>query len=307
MAHAPARAPLSGVAFMLVAWFAFSLQDAIVKTLARDLPVAEILFGRSIVVMAMAAFFIGRAEIDEMRRPATLRIIAFRSMLTVAAWLAYFGASRQLQLDQLVTFYFAAPLFVTALARPVLGERVSWVRWSATLGGFAGVVFAADPAGAPDMRPATMAIFAALAWGLATVLARHASANISTRSLMVGGNVSFALVCGAIGIFSFKPLDAHQALWLLLLGVNGGFAQFLWFEGVSRAQASLLAPIEYSLFAFAIFWGFVFFGDLPAARTLEGAAVVLACGALALAAEARRKPAAPLTAIDGALEGDSHA
>jgi drug/metabolite transporter (DMT)-like permease len=55
----------------------------------------------------------------------------------------------------------------------------------------------------------------------------------------------------------------------------------------------LLAPLEYSLLAYAIFWGWIFFGDLPSARTLTGASVILASGLMTMAAEVRRRRIAP--------------
>jgi drug/metabolite transporter (DMT)-like permease len=75
---------------------------------------------------------------------------------------------------------------------------------------------------------------------------------------------------------------------MLATGFAGGLGQFLWFEGVRRAPASLLAPLEYSLLAYAIFWGYVFFGDLPSERTLIGAAVVLTSGLAVMWVEIRR-------------------
>jgi drug/metabolite transporter (DMT)-like permease len=63
----------------------------------------------------------------------------------------------------------------------------------------------------------------------------------------------------------------------------------MWFEGVRRAQASLLAPLEYTLLAYAIFWGYVVFGDLPSPRTLIGAGVILMSGLAAMTFEIRRR------------------
>jgi S-adenosylmethionine uptake transporter len=87
--------------------------------------------------------------------------------------------------------------------------------------------------------------------------------------------------------------SAHQATTIGCLGLVGATGQYLWFEGVRRAQASLLAPLEYSLLAYAILWGWVFFGDLPHVNTLVGASVIFVSGLLLTAIEMRRWRIAP--------------
>jgi len=79
-----------------------------------------------------------------------------------------------------------------------------------------------------------------------------------------------------------------QGLVLVGLGFVGSAGQYLWFEGMRRAQASLLAPFEYTLLAYALVWGWLIFGDWPSARTLAGAAIILASGLMAIAFETRR-------------------
>jgi S-adenosylmethionine uptake transporter len=287
-AAAPSRS-LTGALLALGGWAAFSLQDALVKSLVVDLPVPEVLFGRSLVIVCVTSLVVERADYRAMAERRNAIAITLRSALILFAWLAYYRASRELQLADLATYYFAAPLFVVGISAPILHEYVGPGRWLATLLGFGGVLIAANPTvvGAP-LAPVGLALLAALSWAITTVLARGLSRGISTPSMMLGGAVGFVAACGAtlptLGVWP----NALQTALMGGVGIVGAIGQYLWFEGVRRAQASLLAPLEYSLLAYAILWGWIFFGDWPHPRTLVGASFILASGLLMTAIEMRR-------------------
>ncbi len=289
----PAPRTLVGAALCLGSWAAFSLQDAIVKSLVVDLPVPEVLFGRSVVIVAVSLAFLNRADYRALSIPSNLRSIALRSALILIAWAAYYRASRTLQLAELVTYYFVAPLFVVALSAPLLKERVGLGRWAATLLGFSGVLVAANPGAGAPLAPVGLALIAAFSWALTTILARSLAKGITTPAMMLAGSIGFLAACGlmlpAWGVWpSLKQLAAMGGL-----GFVGALGQYLWFEGVRHAEASLLATLEYSMFAYAIFWGYVVFGDWPQARTFFGAAVVLTSGLLVISLEMRRRRVKP--------------
>ena len=279
---------MSGIALAMGGWAAFSLQDAIVKLLVIDLPVPEVLFARSLVIVAVSSLLAGRADFAAMRQPRNTAAIALRALIILFAWFAYYRASRSLQLAEMVTFYFTGPLFIVVMSGPLLRERVGAGRWFATILGFGGVLFAANPTGVADITPALLALFAALCWAVTTLLARTLTKGVSTGAMMIGSNLAFLVACAAFAPSLFVWPNAHALALMAALGCIGCIGQFLWFEGVRRAQASLLAPLEYSMLAYAIAWGWLIFGDLPQARTLLGAAVVLGSGLLALLFEARR-------------------
>lgn len=280
---------LTGAALCLGSWAAFSLQDAFVKSLVVDLPVPEVLFGRSIVIVALSLAFLDRADYRALSIPSNLRSIALRSALILIAWVAYYRASRTLQLAELVTYYFVAPLFVVALSAPLLKERVGFGRWAATLLGFGGVLVAANPSAGAPLAPVGLALMAAFAWALTTILARSLAKGITTPAMMMAGSIGFLAACGAMLPWLGVWPSLKQVLAIGCLGLVGATGQYLWFEGVRRAEASLLATLEYSMFAYAIFWGYVVFGDWPQARTFLGAAVVLTSGLLVISLEMRRR------------------
>ena len=278
----------AGAVLAVAAWAVFSLQDAIVKYLVIALPAPEILFVRSGLIVLVAAFVARREDLVAATRRREASVILARSIFILAAWLCYYTAARTLQLAELVTLYFAAPLFVVAMSGPLLGEIVGRWRWLATGLGFAGVVIAANPKGGAETLPVTLALIAAVSWAISTVLARTLTATISTSMMMIGGNAFFFVVCGAMAPALFVWPTLRETGLLLALGAVGSLGQALWIESLRKAEASLLAPLEYSMFAYAVFWGWFVFGDLPTARTLIGAAIILSAGLLTVGVEQRR-------------------
>jgi S-adenosylmethionine uptake transporter len=287
-AKAEASRTLTGIALATCGWAAFSAQDALVKWLVVKLPVAEALFGRSLIIVALAGLVVRRADLRSMAQRRNLSAVAVRGLLILAAWLAYYSASRSLQLAELVTLYFAAPLFVVAMSGPVLGEIVGPWRWLATLVGFAGVLVAAGMTATPDFWPAALAVSAAFCWAITTILARSLTQAVSTAAMMVGSNLLFVLCCGLAAPFVFVWPDAFSLGLIVALGLVGSLGQFLLFEGLRRAPASALAPFEYTALAWAIFWGWTVFHDLPARHVLIGAAIILCSGLFMLLIEGRR-------------------
>lgn len=284
----PLSRSLSGGLLALGGWAAFSLQDALVKSLVGTLPVPEVLLGRSLVIVFVSLFVLGRADWSAMSKRPNFVAIASRSVLILIAWIAYYRASRSLQLADLVTYYFVAPLFVVGLSAPLLKEYVGPARWFAVLIGFTGVLIAATPSSGAPLEPVLLALIAALCWASTTLLARRLSKGVSTPAMMFGGALGFVIFCGA-GLPWYGVMPTVSQLGIMAAtGLAGGLGQFLWFEGVRRAPASLLAPLEYTLLAYAIFWGYVFFGDLPSERTLIGAGVVLLSGLAVMLVEIKR-------------------
>ncbi len=123
---------------------------------------------------------------------------------------------------------------------------MSATRWLAVVGGFAGVVLAARPAGGVGAMPALMAFCAACCWGLSVILARLINRSEPTTNQMIVSNALFALACAVALPFIWRTPDLFSLALMLGLGIAGGLGQFFLYEGFRFAPASAIAPIEYS-------------------------------------------------------------
>lgn len=280
---------LRGMLLGVLGYVFFSGQDAIVKILAESLPVPEILFFRSIGIVLLAAMVTRGEAVRQSLRSRNTGALALRAVFILAAWLSYYTASRMLGLAEMVTLYFAAPIFVLLLSRPVLSEPVTPARWLAVLLGFTGVVLAADPGGDVKLVPALMVIFAAFCWATTSVMVRLISRSESTTTQMIVSNLMFAAACAVALPFLWTTPSNWQAALLAVLALVGGIGQYLVYEGFRRAPASAMAPIEYSALIWAFVLGWLIWGDVPRLAVFAGAGLILVSGAGLLLAEGRRR------------------
>ncbi|MDR3375098.1 MAG: DMT family transporter [Ancalomicrobiaceae bacterium] len=283
---------MAGIGHALVGFSVFSIHDAAVKWLVASLPVWEILFFRSIVIVALTLILAGGSGLREMVLGPNRKPLLVRSALILAAWLAFFTAARSLHFAELITIYFAAPLFGLILSIVILKEHVGPWSWGATMVGFAGVVIASGPSGSMSLLPVLLTLLAAFLWGCTNVLIRLLARSTTTLTLMLASNCLFIIVCGASLPWTWVMPDAFSLGLMLSLGLVGGLGQYFLFEGYRLAPVSTVAPLEYVSLIWAFAWGYVIWGDVPVAAVLVGAALILASGlALIWSERGRGEPA----------------
>ncbi|MFO1059303.1 MAG: DMT family transporter [Dongiaceae bacterium] len=290
---------VSGIYLTIAAFFTFALQDATIKWLVAGLTVWQVLFVRSITIVVIATAM-GRGAVwrRTFTSPARWRLM-LRGLLLLCAWLSYYSAARTLPLAQLTTIYFGAPVLVTALSLPVLGERVPLQRWLAVGVGFAGVLLAAASGGTGGaIVPALLALLAAGLWGWSMLLIRLISRD-ETNLVQVLTSSLFFLVAGGVTMpWLWQTPPLRESLLLLMLGLFGAAGQFLIFEAIRRAPASVVAPFEYTSLVWAFVLGYVIWGDIPGLRVFAGGALIILSGLIVFVAE-RRRAARPVPVAAG--------
>ncbi|HWA44976.1 MAG TPA: DMT family transporter [Hypericibacter adhaerens] len=278
---------LSGIGLALSAYFTFSLQDATVKWLVADYSTPQVMFMRAAIILVIAFSINGRRLAMEALASVERKALAWRALALLAAWLCYYTASRDLQLAEMSTIYFSSPLIVAALAAPILGEKVTRFRWFAIGIGFVGVVVACRPTNMHQPVAIGLALTAALLWAYAMILFRQVAPRIRTWVQMVITNSTFVVVCGVSLPWAWKTPTLHDFLLMLLLGCMGCVGQYLVTEGIRRAPATVIAPLEFSTLLWAFCLGYIIWGDLPDFAVFVGAALILAGGMMVIGAEWR--------------------
>jgi drug/metabolite transporter (DMT)-like permease len=271
-----------GMTLALVAYTLLALQDATVKWLVATVPVWQVLFTRSAFLVIGCLGAGGRPLLRHAATTPTRALLVRRGAVTLAAWVCYFSAARFLPLGQLVTLYFTAPVIVTLLAAPLLGEQVGWVRWAAVGLGFFGTVLAANPAGL-SLSPATLLVLAAaVLWGYGVILTRQIARLERSLVQMFFNNCFFLVLTGIACAVSWHQPSVDEMWLLLLVGVLGGLGQFSLFESAQHAPASLTAPLEYTALVWAFVLGFLVWDDAPRPGVFIGAGLILSAGLLLL-------------------------
>jgi drug/metabolite transporter (DMT)-like permease len=288
----PGAASRLGIALGVFAYVLFGVHDASIKFLVETLPVWQVLFFRSVTIMVICVA-IGRTKllVRAVASPVKASLVG-RAGLTLAAWMLYFTASRHLALAQMTALYYTAPVMVTLMAAPLLGERVTAGRWLSVGLGFCGVLLASGAAGGADMMsiswPALLVLIAASFWGYGVILMRHIARRESSMMQMLVTNVLFSIATGTACLVSWVPMSGRQLALVAVIVVFGGLAQFIMFEAARIAAASVMATVEYSGLIWAFALGFLIWGEVPGLNVFAGALLILVSGALLVMVERRR-------------------
>ncbi len=241
-------------------------------------------------VIAVACLAAGRRPLLERAIATPLKgALLVRGAITLAAWLCYYTASRSLPLAQMTAIYFAAPVMVTLMAVPLLGETVDRGRWLSVIVGFVGVMAASDPLGVPLSMPTILVLIAASFWALGIILMRRIARRESSLLQMLYSNIFFLGGTAAGTVLTWHTPDWREAALLGIVGLLGGLGQFCLFEAARRAPASVMATVEYTSLVWAFALGFLIWGDVPRPAVWAGAALITAAGFLLVARE-RRDP-----------------
>jgi drug/metabolite transporter (DMT)-like permease len=274
----PKSGVAAGTALMLIGCFVFSLNDTLGKWLVATYTVGQLLLIRSIAAIAiLAPFLLGKGVWQEFRTAPRPGLQLLRIALSSCEVALFYWAVAYLPLADVVTFYLAGPIFVTALSALLLKEQVGWRRWSAVLVGFLGVVIAMRPSAASISWPALIALTGSLSFAL-LMIATRAVRGTSDLVLVTGQTVG-ALILGIV----MAPIGwvAPTALDFALLGFLGAVAMFAHLcvnRSLKLAPASVVVPYQYTFILWAIVFGYLVFGDVPDAMLLTGALIIVAAG-----------------------------
>ena len=292
--QATTRSATAGILLMLGGIFLFSVNDALGKWLVATYTVWQVLLIRSAAALLVLAPFIWREGIAPFRqapKPALQIVRVIFSTLEVAG---FYWAVAYLSLADVMTFYLAAPIYVTAVSALFLREQVGWRRWSAVLIGFIGVIIALRPTSASWSAPALIALAGSFSFSFLMIVTRHLRGTSDT--VLVTGQTVAALIFGAaFAPFHWVALTWRDAALLALLGVVAMIAHVCVNRSLKLAPASFVVPYQYTLIVWAIVFGFFVFGDVPEIAMLFGAAVIVGAGIyIFIREQARRVKTEPL-------------
>jgi len=252
--------------------------DLCAKWLLADYSLQQFVFLRSIfgvlVFISVSRWFGGIGGLKTKRWKAHL----LRTALASAAMFGFFYGLKHMPLVNALTLAFTAPLIVTALSVPFLGEHVGWRRWLAVIVGFIGVMIVLRP-GRGMLTPAALAILvAAFAYAALAISARKLATTESSLSLSV------YVVTGPLLISSFLIPGNYVAptanAWILfvLAGIASAGAWAGIVGGYRRAPPAMLAPFEYTALIGAAIAGYYIWGEVPDKWVITGGTIIIASG-----------------------------
>ena len=277
-----------GIACALTAWLLFASMDAGSKLLAEGYPIVQILWVRFLSQLVIAAWLASRTQGWRGLRTRRLGLQSLRSAILVVEIGLFILSITVLALAEAHAILAVAPLLVTALSVPLLGEQVGIRRWSAIGVAFIGVLIILKP-GFGVMQPmALVALLCAVMWSIYQILTRIVSRSDPPYTTFFYTALLGAIGLSVIGPFTWHPPDARGWGLFAMVAVLGASGHFLLIKALQLAPASVLQPFSYTVLVWATLVGFLVFGNLPDLTTILGASIVVASGLYTLARERQR-------------------
>tara|TARA_B100000029_G_scaffold380092_1_gene375031 strand:+ start:47 stop:928 length:882 start_codon:yes stop_codon:yes gene_type:complete len=263
-----------GFLYMFLSICAFSVMDIIVKW-SHNYPVGEVLFFRGFFGMITIFFIIPRNRYLNFYKTNRPFLHLKRCASGLIAIVAIFIALRKLPLATVVSITFAAPIFTTIMSIFFLSEKVGFYRWLAVIVGFIGILIISEPGfNSLNVYYIYPIIFCL---GLSYVAIAIKQLSSTEPVWLIGLYFSFSIL--VMSLFTIPQgwiLPNLKDLFLLsMVGILGGLANLWLTQSYKYSDVSLVTPLKYLALLFAIFFGYIFWSEIPSFKTLFGAILVI--------------------------------
>lgn len=279
---------LRGIAAMLLAVGFFAMMDAFLKLMSAHYPALEVsaLRGAASVPFVLLSVAL-RGQLRALK-PVRWRMHLLRGVLAIVMLSTFVYSVRVLPLADAYSVFLTAPLLVTALSMPLLGERVDARRWIAITVGMLGTLVVLGPTGIGlASLGALAAVVSALCYALSVISVRVLTRTDSTVSMVFWFMLMLAVFGGILAAPNWVPFQREHWPWLVAVGILGAFGQHFITEAFRHAPASTVAPFEYSAMLWAVAIDWVVWRHAPSLAMLAGGGVIASCGLYLILLERR--------------------
>lgn len=270
---------LRGIVAMLLAVGFFSLMDGGLKQLSGHYPPMQVAALRGLSGLPLVVAWVLATGTVVGLLKIRWRLHLLRAGLSIMMLSAFAFALKQMPMTSAYAIFFVAPLLITALSVPMLGEHVGPRRWAAIAVGLVGVLVVLRPTGEGLFGWAGLAVVVAAAgYALSAILVRVLHRTDSGQSMVFWMLVMTAVGASLLALPGWVPLRMADAWVIAGVGVTGFLGQVAITEAFRSGEASVVAPFEYSALAWGLGLDLMIWGVLPDGWTFFGAGIIVASG-----------------------------
>ncbi|MEL7099830.1 MAG: DMT family transporter [Pseudomonadota bacterium] len=267
-----------GALLSLLAFAIFAAHDALIKTLGGGYSAFQIIFFAVLFAFPLTTLMLVQDRTSGTLIPARPGWTALRTGSVVVSSICAFYAFSVLPLAQVYAILFATPLLITALSVPLLGEVVRLRRWLAVAVGLCGVIVVLRPGQIEPQLGHAAALLAAATGALSSTIVRKIGRDERPVVLLIYPMLAQFVLMSAAMPFVFVPMEGDALVLIGLLAILGHIAMRLMIRAYRVAEASTVAPMQYSQILWASLFGVLFFEEVPDVTTAIGAGIVIGSG-----------------------------
>ncbi len=285
--------PLRGISFKIASVCVFMAMASLIKLSSAYVPPGQAVFFRSFfAIPVLIAWLMMRGELRHGFRAKNPIGHVWRGLVGTMAMGLGFAGLGLLPLPEVTAIGYAAPLLVVVFAAMFLNEQVRAFRLSMVALGMVGVFIVLSPrltiSGAPNPNETLGVIVVlggAMCAALAQVFVRKLVATEGTAAIVFWFSITASILSLTTLPFGWVMPPAWVLAVLVVAGLLGGVGQILLTSSYRFADASLVAPFEYTSMLLALGVGYLFFDEIPSLTMLAGASVVIAAGVMIILRE----------------------
>jgi len=286
-----------GISCAVTGVVAMSIMDVVIKWLSPVYPLHEIVLVRTLIALLLTLIMVhfeGGLGLLRTKRPG---LHAVRGLMIAVANMTFYLALAVMPIADAAALFYVAPLLITALSVPLLGEKVGPRRWFAIFIGFVGVILMSGVGTSTFKVTAILPLIAALAYAMTQLMTRKlgGTEKASVMAFYVGVvflivSVLFGMVFGdgfleAAGgphltflLRAWHWPDMDAIILMVFAGVLVAIVTYLLTQAYRVSEANLIAPFEYIVLPMAIVWGYLLWDDVPTFKTIAGIILISGSG-----------------------------
>jgi len=283
-----------GVLVALLGVGTLTAMDAVAKLIvAGDLHLAQIMAMRSVVVLALLVLVFGLRGDAPSLRPVRFRAQLLRAAVGLFAPVCFFASLRYLPLTDATVVAYSSVFIITLLSALILAEKVGKWRWSAITVGFIGVAIALEPTGEGSALGYGLVLMASVSYSALAIGGKLLGTTERSSSLVFTYNTLLGVAAGLWLPWVWQPMNWGEIGSIMLFGLMAVTGQLLLTDAYRRLDGSLVAPLEYTSLLWVVTLDFAIWQNIPGARTLLGALIIICASLVVIHRERVHASASP--------------
>ena len=267
-----------GIIFAIIAYFSFSILDAIQKSAVLYYSIFQLLFIKYIFVLLLSVLEARRTKNINFYKSNNPKLQIIRSLLSILESGCFVLSFKYLPLANAHSIGALAPIIIVVLSVFILNEKVSIKTWLAIFIGFIGVLIIIRPASDVFSLKSLIPLVAAFFLGLYQIATKKISEYDTPEVSLFYSSLVGIFITSIMAFYFWQPIKVNSLIFFLPIGLFFSLGIYFQILALNNAKASIIQPFHYTLIFWAIIFGYFFYDDLPDLYTIIGALIITASG-----------------------------
>ena len=267
-----------GIIFAIIAYFSFSILDAIQKSAVLYYSIFQLMFVKYTFVLLLSILEARRSKKINFYKTNNFKLQIIRSLLSILESACFVLSFKYLSLANAHSIGALAPIIIVVLSIFILNEKVSIKTWLAIFIGFIGVLIIIRPASDVFSLKSLIPLLAAFFLGLYQIATKKITEYDTPEVSLFYSSLVGIFITSIMAFYFWQPVNINSLIFFLPIGLFFSLGIYFQILALNNAKASIIQPFHYTLIFWAIIFGYFFYDDLPDLYTIIGALIITASG-----------------------------